>query len=346
MSIFPTGHLRELLLWEIERTDSGGAPRNLPAGQPTAPLNLKEWSLIRDTLADLWDWWAEGVHLRPQPQHNKRQELILGQPFTQELVEWSMPLDYPRGAPPTSPPRIISADAHLGDALFCLTCIVHFQIAAKDGWISLSSDAPLRPRQLWQGATLAGDGPRRCQTAVKRNAKLFILFYPSGLSPTYFANYIGRINSAGWRPLGPFPLGLDLSGIDLRGTSLIIPIPTKRPRSTVNWSFANLSHTSICGSLFYRHKMNKIFMDSAQLWFCLMEGADLSEADLADVRFSNCSLHGSTFRLADLNDVHFSDTEVADAVFEEAHLRGVIGLKGELDFTPSRAHSRKRAKRH
>jgi hypothetical protein len=59
-------HVEALLRWEIARAAKPEEPS--PAGLPTPPLNLDGWRVVRDALADVWDWWAEGVHLRPQPQ--------------------------------------------------------------------------------------------------------------------------------------------------------------------------------------------------------------------------------------------------------------------------------------
>src|SRR5258708_3828771 len=61
--------LGSLLEWEIRRTFSpADGPRDETA---TSPCTEKEWRRIRTLVADLWDWWGDGVHLRPQPRERE-----------------------------------------------------------------------------------------------------------------------------------------------------------------------------------------------------------------------------------------------------------------------------------
>jgi len=326
-----TSHLHEILRWEIGRANKIEAAPALLAGQPTEPLDLNGWHAIRNALADLWDWWAEGVHLRPQPDYNQRQEIILSPPYAQELVEWSMPLDYQRGATLPTPSRFTAIDAHMGDALFCISCQVHFQIAVKEGWLYASNGEMLPPLELWREASEIGAGPRRHQTTVPRGETTFILFYPSGKSPDYFENYSFRINGAGWRPLGAFPLGFDLSGIDLRSTSIRIPIPFNEPRGNVNWAFANLCDAKALGSLFYRHIMTHVLAQGAVFWNCMISRADLTDSDYRKSKFSSTSLDSTNLTNTDLSDANLYKVDFARAKLENTDLSRADVSEGNLD---------------
>ena len=185
-------HLRALLSRELEEREERGG-------------DLEPWLRVRDGLADLWDWWAEGVHLRPQPGL-----------FAAEIIQWAASQAPDSYAPAFEPKRTTTVDAHLGDGLFRLASHVHFAIAQKTGWLRTRGD-------WWAGASERSLGPRRCQTEVRRGANAWRLFQPAGADPRYFANQVNRINSAGWRPEGPFPSGIPLHGCDLRGAQRYLP---------------------------------------------------------------------------------------------------------------------------
>jgi hypothetical protein len=88
-------HMTTLIAWEIGR--SAADSRIAVLADETPPLTLDDWRRIRDALADLWDWWAEGVHLRPQPYHHPdTAALTYGEPFAARLVRMLAPTDLPR----------------------------------------------------------------------------------------------------------------------------------------------------------------------------------------------------------------------------------------------------------
>jgi hypothetical protein len=62
-------HFGSLLQWEIARSLSLIESQDAPGS--TAPLSPSEWRRVRTILAYLWDWWADGVHLRPQPREDR-----------------------------------------------------------------------------------------------------------------------------------------------------------------------------------------------------------------------------------------------------------------------------------
>lgn len=64
LTIEVRNHVHQLVAWEIERTVKPNN-KNRP-GEPTEMLTWEEWKQVRTGLADLWEWWGEGAHLRPQ----------------------------------------------------------------------------------------------------------------------------------------------------------------------------------------------------------------------------------------------------------------------------------------
>ena len=313
-------HLTQLISWEIKRPTLSVSGK--PLGNPTVLLDLEKWKSVRDGLADLWDWWAEGVHLRPQPEFDRRQQIIFEPVFAQELIEWIEPIAIPRGANLPAPARTTTIDSHLGDALFQLCQLVHFGLAEAYGWIKpLPGEPFIQPKKIWEGLSEIGNGPRRCQCVIQRGTVNWTLFSPAGESPEYFANYVHRINAAGGRPLGQFPLGSDLSGIDLRQVAISIPIPSKEPHNAT-WNYSNLSGIVGSGSCFYRHNMECALLKEARLWYALVENANLIGADLRGANLNDAGLRGANLNGANLIGANLSDADLIGANLNGANLSG------------------------
>jgi hypothetical protein len=105
--------------------------------------NPGRWTFLRDLLADVYAWWAEGVHLRPQPKRERGQHRW-EPPYVVEMVQWSLPYTDPEA----EPMRTATLDGHLGYALIQLTAFVHAELPP-------SADAPVtqaeRPYQVDDG---------------------------------------------------------------------------------------------------------------------------------------------------------------------------------------------------
>jgi hypothetical protein len=131
LSIEIVTHLEALIQWEIERAFATVEEGNPTQDEPAEILDPEGWISVRDALADLWDWWCEGVHLRAQPSYGRRRDIQFDSPaYVQELVDWSIPQALERNAPLPEPPRFVTMDAHLGDALFLLNVLVHFNCSS------------------------------------------------------------------------------------------------------------------------------------------------------------------------------------------------------------------------
>jgi hypothetical protein len=288
-------HIDALIDWEIARAAGNEEPS---PGTATERLSLAQWELIRDTLADLWDWWGEGVHLRPQPRMvNDKQTFARSR--IDELVAWSAPPPK-RGALHSRPPRTATLDAHLGDALFRLNAITHARIAFSTGWSAFKRTA----LEMWAGVQVRGHVCRRYQTRIVERHRAWVFFAPSGPDPLYFQFYSSRIDGAGYRPGGPFPLGAMCWVLDLRSVYLRIPDHTYS-RQVASWRYSNLSGADAAGSAFVGHELISVLARVANFTRCTFDSAVLDWSDFAGARLSSC-----TFRDASVHELNLRDASI------------------------------------
>ncbi len=183
-----------LISWEIERSASGD--KEWADRDETAPIGLTEWQIVRDRLAAFWDWWPEGVHLRPQPEREEETEQLKFQkPLAVWLIELLRPLDLPKDQLP-EPRRVVTIDGHLGDALFRLNCSVHFELNRATGWLDRASTAVADiPMALWEGAQKSGEAGRPYQVKITQGEHEWWAFAPGTPDGTsnYLSQYMSRI---------------------------------------------------------------------------------------------------------------------------------------------------------
>jgi uncharacterized protein YjbI with pentapeptide repeats len=319
-------HIEELLSWEIGSAVSGDSPIPKRAGGAPVPISIEQWMHVRDGLADVWHWWGEGVHMRPQLIEERMTRAVTFQPaYAHELVEAAAPWDRNGKNMKISPSRVTTMDAHLGDGLFRLCAIVHYQIAIRTGWLVARRQDRQEPKrdELWSEVSEVGKGPRKCQSKVVHSQGSWVLFAPSADDATYFANYISRINSAGWRPSGSFPYGIDASGIDLR-LATVATTPRGGNFHTI-WRHANLSDTSnelglLCGHDFTAMRAHGISLSSAFLRGSIFRDADLSGANLNGAFLGNANLSGAYLEEADLRFANLSKANLSGAYLGGARL--------------------------
>ncbi|PPD37225.1 MAG: hypothetical protein CTY18_01875 [Methylomonas sp.] len=304
-------HLHGLIAWELSRLETD--IQETEFGQVTPLLEIDGWKVIRDGLADIWDWWAEGVHLRPQPKRDKRSGVVSYDcPFVEELVRWAGPQDLGRLGAIPEPKRTASLDAHLGDALIRLCADIHYGIAKAEGFSSTPYGADADNEF---SGTL-----RRCQTKISNQRGTFVCFAPAAGNKWYFKNYVGRINAAGWRYIGEFPSANCLRGVDLSGVELYVNFLVETDLSRAYLSNANLVKAEL-----QRANFCEANLMSATLWGTDLRGANLSGADLrvADLRvadLSRANLGGADLRRADLRGA-----DLRGANLSGADLRGANG---------------------
>lgn len=272
-------YLHALIEWELGR--SHGRTNEVSVGIPTSALQLDEWVRVRDALADLWNWWGEGVHLRQQPKFQGKKLDDWEKPYVADL-KWSMPKAPERGEIPVAR-RSTSMDAHLGDGLCRLAALVHHYVAVPPG--SLPE---------WESET---EGQQRQHTVTRlyqSTGRLGgvekIRFRPSGPDPRYFMNYAARINSAGWHPGYYFPSELFLGSADFNRTSL---------------ECAPLAKSSFFGASF----------EGANLFMAAMFSADLRHSNCRRARFQKTDLTGASLEKADVTQAVFEDAALRDARF-------------------------------
>jgi hypothetical protein len=289
-------HVGWLIAWEIRRAKMDS--EDWRERDETQPRNMADWIAIRNGLAGLWDWWAEGVHLRPQPRRERGgQANSFSEPYAVRLSKEIAPTDLPRGVMP-EPVRVTTIDAHLGDGLFRLNCTVHFEINRTTGWLDqLTRDSDALYSVVWQDA--AGDDAVEYpyQSKIGVGQQTWVAFAPAGRGgQSYFRNYCHRINSAGWRPEGFFPNRVDMSGVDFAGNNLALLLC-----SGSSFQYARLSK-AFFGS---------VYLTECNLRDCAAAGLQLDEATLSHVDFSGADLREATFRGARVYDTRLEGACVA-----------------------------------
>jgi hypothetical protein len=317
--------IAELFRWEIQRAPSASEGWKMKATDGTVPLPLEGWDASRDALADLWDWWAEAVHLRPQPRLSLPQRIaVFDPPLAQELVRNTRPLDLrPRQVP--EPLRMTTVDAHLGDALLRIASLVHFEIARATGWID-SLEKSLSPSGMWREVAPRSTRRSHVQTIVERDGKQWSLFAPAKPSPGFWENYMARINSAGWRPDGSAPGGLDLRGADLSSCS----IGGSHMQSTTDWSYTNLSRANGGASNLQGDKLDHSLLANASFTLTRMSTASLVGVEASRCRFENASLTLVDLSNADLRDSTFYNTDLLGAAFVGANVQDAVFTDSNL----------------
>lgn len=230
-------HITRLIEWEVMRAHERDPYPQV--GQPTTKLTSVQWERIRDGLADLWDWWGEGVPMRSQPMYDDNGSLNFTNPLFVTTAEDDRLLsrsviederDLPR------PTRVVTVDAHIGDALFQMCCDTHRAIAnVHRGDGSCKSVRPID----WTSVKSV----RRYQILVE--TQKLVLFSPAGHPFDYFRLYFNRIDSAGYRWRGTFPRQIDMSLTYLSGANLALLDLSQMKLSEACLKDADLSGTNL-----------------------------------------------------------------------------------------------------
>ncbi len=313
------------MTWEINR--SHGTTGLLEFESSSRSISAQEWNYIRDSLADVWDWWAEGVFLRPQPKKNKYNTPDFNVPYVVELTELCCPLD-PEAWKSSLPDveNTNTVDSRLGEAFFHLTALVHNELYNY------------ACQQLPQSAEINKIEPtqrRRYQTEHQVDNILLVRFSPSGEDSNYFYNFCSRINSSGSRPEGFFPSNLfaasinlfeiNLSGayliqVDLRGAYLI-----QANLRGADLRGADLIQANLSGAYLIQANLIQANLSGADLIQANLSGADLSGAYLIQANLSGADLSG-----ADLIQANLSGADLREADLIQANLRGADLSEADL----------------
>lgn len=339
--------LKDLIVWEIKRSFSY---KEQQKPIESTPLKSDKWKLIRDSLSDVWDWWAEGVHLRPQPRYNEYENIEYEKAYVEKVIEWSAPRNLEKGGalPPTS--RTASIDAHLGDSLFRICNLVHHTIVQAEGLFTNYEDSNINIREKADKSF-----PRRCQTTITINNKVFVLFNPSGESIEYLRNYFNRINSAGGRPKGPFPFQVELTGADLtkayligadlreadlneaflRGAHLRWANLRRANLTGADLTRGDLLEANLAGTLLIKADLARVYLTranlrGANLTEANLAGAELRRANLKNAILSKADLTRADLREADLRSANLTNTDLTNVYLTEANLAEADLRKADL----------------
>ena len=262
----------------------------------------EQWIWIRDLLADIYGWWFEGAHLRPQSV-SERGKNAWRDPVITELLVDVLPYDENTESIPQS---ATSLDAHFGDALLQLTAFVH-------------AEAP--------------DAPPCGERAYQRRVRDRAAFQPAR---EFAYQLVSRIGSAAWR--SRFGLGhvylreVSLANANLTGAHLSDANLSDANLNRANLSRANLTGASVIGGDLGRADLSDALLSRAILSRANLIGtnlscanfseADLSHAKLVGANLIGAKLIGASLSRADLSRSHFSRAHLIDADLSGADLSG------------------------
>ncbi len=346
-------HLESLFRWEVMRADTDASAITTQwNGEPTAPLSLAQWGTVRDGMAALWAWWADGAHLRPQmEQVRSKWEDVPA--FVHELItQWARPLAEELDA--TTPlASTTTLDAHLGDGLFRLTSLAHslliksadssagrvlggitwplILITAEQGEAIIQERAKLAPAV----PVTATSAVNPFQTIVRQGENKWIVFAPSGeplsdnqlLARQQIYQLIARVNAEPGRPQNAFPANQTINYADLRlarldgarldGASLDGASLNRARLVGASLDGASLDGASLDGASLNRARLNRARLDHARLDGASLDGASLHHASLDGAILTRTRLDGASLDRASLDR----------ARIDGADLAGALGLK-------------------
>jgi hypothetical protein len=295
-------HILNLVEWEIGRSTAVSHPE-----EATFPLTLEEWIYVRDGLADVYDWWAEGVPMRPQlAVVSKKNETEWTPPYFQTLIEEQFERPSKANILTVAPPRLITHDAHLGAVLMELTAAVHDSIHAM----------------VLRTGTM--DARRESSRVQSRKGKS-VEFCPGSGHAEYFSWYCDRVNAAGWYRATSVWLGNARfpSLAFLRGVNLV----------SANLTGANFISTDLSGADLHGADLRGANLIGANLSGANLMGTDLRRADLTDANLSGgllmrTNLIGATLNGTNLTDANLTKSDLTNSDLTQANLTNA-------DFTGS-----------
>jgi hypothetical protein len=262
------GHLHWLLSYEIKR-------------EP------ERWVWLRDLILDVYIWWAEGVHLRPQP-HTERGVRLWNPAFINDLLKDALPFDQQAEAYPT---RSTLLDAHLGAALMQITAKIYNELIGM----------PREPDP---------------QDSLRRNYRTTdekVHFIPGGEG--YFDELCARINAAG----GWFRIA---GGAQFPSAALLPRMSLDSGTSAANFSYTDLTMAHLQDAGLAGDEMAGANLTGANLNVANLTGANLTSARLTSANLTDANLNRANLAFADLTGADLPDADLTGANLNVANLTG------------------------
>lgn len=253
----------------------------------------QRWLPMRDLLADIYAWWAEGAHLRKLPSVGS--ENVWEVAKVDALQDWSMSKDTVAVYQCASTTTL---DSQLGDALIQITAFVHARL------LDFPSDSPTQRFHQSQGID-----------SICR-------FRPGG-HQSELSTIFSRIASTPFRPLGP-----KCNHIWLGHACLVLEAITGESLEFSNLSGTDLTESFLRGSNFQEAELFRAVLNKADL-----EGAILRKADLRLSSLVESTLRRADLADAKLHGANLSAADLRYAIVDNAILWGSTLKNANLDYS-------------
>jgi uncharacterized protein YjbI with pentapeptide repeats len=304
-SSYFSGEVRDHLFWLIQRDFA---------------LNPRRWVYLRDLLADVYTWWADGAHLRLQPAQQPSQAKWAA-PYVIELAQWVVPATHDE----VQPHRTVSIDGILGFALIQLTGWVHSVARDQVEWCGVERR---HQRRTPEGQTRFCPGDGHLHHVLGRWQALVLPSNSRLILPDIWAE------------------SERLGAVDLSNANLARANFSGARFTGVHLDSANLSEVNFSGALFdatdlSHTDLSNANMTGATFFATRLDGALLISANLHDTTFLNSSGDGAGFSLAILSESRLSGSRFVRAIFGRASLENARVLDTDLrhaDLTGVKAY--------
>lgn len=290
-------YLENLLSWEINR--SANKTKVKEVGLQTQSLDLEEWQKIRDGLTDVWSWWVDKVHLRPQMITTKRQNVEYAPSFIHDLIEFTIPFVDGKKVPSDS----ASLDTKLGRTLFSLVALVYESI--RDLTKKENNSIKKYQRQENDKIYFVPAAPGITEELAYRISSLGFLS----------SNYM-NLDSIDLR--SGFLYLLHLSRVSIQNTKFSQPMIYHFTLTNSNFSYGDFSGATIIQSRLAGTGNHSTFAAT------ILNFVDFSGSTLVNVDFSGSTLRFTELTVTDLANANFTNAKLTLCNFSNANCESTI----------------------
>jgi uncharacterized protein YjbI with pentapeptide repeats len=335
------------LFWLIERS---------VAEQPQV------WVFLRDLLADVYGWWAEGVHLRMQPGR-ERGRVVWRDPYVMELAKWAQPYTDANA----EPHRTATIDGRIGYALVQITAWVHsrtreqhvvrgshrpYQRNDAPGMVRFCPGngflrrimarwetvvMPFVPNYILPDVVLVNEDLGGAELAMSDLTRAELLGADLGGADLSYVGLEGatfsRVVEGGpdvphneWKVLHAVMSRARLRGADLSGATL-----AHMSFEGVDLMHAQLAGTDLSYTSFLNSRLDGTLIRNCAFSHSTLMHVDLSRAEIAGVDFSHAICSDVDFTKANLRDVSFGNAALRRVNFSACNLKEVNFSQARLE---------------